>query len=96
MGKIKIYSNRHTGWWLPNFDGYTDNESEAGLYDMDMINNLYPDISFNDANADYLVSADPYTVVVECIDLLGRDGINSKKIAQHKLIDILQQLKELM
>ena len=91
--KVKVYSNEHSAWWREDYWGYTENEEEAGIYDYDTFIKRYPDITFNEENEDYLVGVDPLAVVLECIDLLGRDGINSKMIARHKLLDIVPVLE---
>lgn len=96
MGKVRVFSNQHNAWWRACYNGYTTDIREAGVYDMESFKKDYPYINFNEFNEDYLVAVDPVTVILECIDLLGRDGINSKLIAKQKLIEVIPDLEELI
>ena len=54
---VKIFSNRKNKWWKPDFDGYTENENEAGVYTKEKIDEIYGDINFDQTRPDYMVLA---------------------------------------
>lgn len=54
---VKIFSNRKNKWWKSDFDGYTDNEDEAGVYTKEEIDEVYGDINFDKTRPDYMVLA---------------------------------------
>ena len=35
--RVKIYSNEHTAWWKENYFVYTNNESEAGIFEIEEV-----------------------------------------------------------
>lgn len=53
--RVKIYSNEHNAWWKDNYFGYTNNESEAGIFEIEEVNKYYPYIDFDKRKEDYLV-----------------------------------------
>ena len=53
--RVKIYSNEHNAWWKANYFGYTTNESEAGIFEIEEVNKKYPYIDFDKLKEDYLV-----------------------------------------
>ena len=59
--RVKIYSNEHTAWWKANYFGYTNNESEAGIFEIEEVNKKYPYIDFDTTKEDYLVKFNKIT-----------------------------------
>ena len=59
--RVKIYSNEHTAWWKDNYLGYTTNESEAGIFEIDEVNKYYPYIDFDTTKEDYLIKFEGLT-----------------------------------
>lgn len=59
--RVKIYSNEHTAWWKENYLGYTNNESEAGIFEIEEVNKYYPYIDFDTTKEDYLVKFNKLT-----------------------------------
>lgn len=53
--RVKIYSNEHNAWWQHNYCGYTNDESKAGIFEIEEVNKKYPYINFNKTKEDYLV-----------------------------------------
>ena len=53
--RVKIYSNEHNAWWNYIYLGYTTNESEAGIFEIEEVNKKYPYIDFDTTKEDYLV-----------------------------------------
>lgn len=59
--KVKIYSNEHNAWWNYIYLGYTTNESEAGIFEIEEVNKYYPYIDFDTTKEDYLVKFEGLT-----------------------------------
>ena len=53
--RVKIYSNEHNAWWKTNYCGYTNDESKAGIFEIEEVNKKYPYIDFDTTKEDYLV-----------------------------------------
>ena len=59
--RVKIYSNEHNAWWKANYCGYTNDESKAGIFEIEEVNKKYPYIDFNKSKEDYLVKFEGLT-----------------------------------
>ena len=69
--RVKIYSDEHNAWWKDNYFGYTNNESEAGIFEIEEINKKYPYIDFDTTKEDYLVK-------FECLEYEELEKENTK------------------
>ena len=59
--RVKIYSNEHSAWWKDNYFGYTNDESKAGVFEIEEVNKKYPYIDFDTTKEDYLVKFESLT-----------------------------------
>ena len=59
--RVKIYSNEHSAWWKDNYCGYTNDESKAGIFQIEEVNKIYPYIDFDTTKEDYLVKFNKLT-----------------------------------
>ena len=59
--RVKIYSNKHSAWWKDNYCGYTNDESKAGVFEIEEVNKKYPYIDFDTTKEDYLVKFNKLT-----------------------------------
>ena len=59
--RVKIYSNEHSAWWKYNYCGYTNDESKAGVFEIEEVNKKYPYIDFDTTKEDYLVKFESLT-----------------------------------
>ena len=59
--RVKIYSNEHSAWWKSNYFGYTNDESKAGVFEIEEVNKKYPYIDFDTTKEDYLVKFNKLT-----------------------------------
>ena len=66
---VLIYSNEHQAWWRPNYCGYTNDITKAGIFDYEDALRHYPRMSYDKGYKDYFVDVSPRMIKAEIEDL---------------------------
>lgn len=53
--KVRIYSNEHQAWWRPDYCGYTEDKTKAGIFDYDKAVEKYPYIDYDRSKEDFFI-----------------------------------------
>lgn len=66
---VKIYSNEHGAWWRPNYCGYTNDITKAGIFDYEDALKHYPRMSYDKDNKDYFIDVTQEMIISEMKDV---------------------------
>ena len=94
--KVIIYSNQHKAFWKPNYNGYTNDYKEAGIYNADKFQKDYPKINCDTNNDDFMIPCESISFVKTMLNKWIKDlsvcGKNTKAIVRAEMKALLEEL----